>query len=187
MLAEASRCGVGHHDACPAAAWCPAPDCVIPAALASTARGWHRDSGGGTPARILRLVRRLVLGEHVRGDAPPVGDLETLAASPRPDVGAVLAASSPRPSYATYRRCWMLAQPWSWEEDQCWTLARPPRWLARQDRARPHPLWNPTINDLLVEYHLYTSVWSRASYEQVCGRQFDPPPQLLGGSRGTQV
>jgi len=41
VLAEASRCGIGHHDACPAAAWCPAPDCVIPAALAPTARRWH--------------------------------------------------------------------------------------------------------------------------------------------------
>ena len=38
----------------------------------------------------LRLVRRLVLSEHIRGDAPPVGDLQALSASPRPDVGLVM-------------------------------------------------------------------------------------------------
>jgi len=43
----------------------------------------------GTPLR-LRLVRRLVLGQHVCGDAPPVGDLETLSAGPRADVGLVM-------------------------------------------------------------------------------------------------
>jgi hypothetical protein len=36
------------------------------------------------------LVRRLVLSQHVGGDATAVGDFEALSASPCPDVGLVV-------------------------------------------------------------------------------------------------
>src|ERR1019366_7924264 len=47
---------------------------------------WRRQ----VPPLGLRLVRGLVPGQLVRGDAPPVGDLEALSAGPRPDVGLVM-------------------------------------------------------------------------------------------------
>ena len=50
------------------------------------ASAWRRQ----VPPLGLRLVRGLVPGQHVRGDAPPVGDLEALSAGPRPDVGLVM-------------------------------------------------------------------------------------------------
>jgi hypothetical protein len=54
-------------------------------------------AGPAPPAPARRLVRGLVPGQDIRGDAAPVGDLDALLTSPCPDAGQVM-PRRPRPA-----------------------------------------------------------------------------------------
>jgi len=56
------------------------------------------------PAGTRRLVRSFVPGEDLGRDAPPVGDLDALITSPRPDTGLVVPWHTPPPRHPAGRR-----------------------------------------------------------------------------------